>query len=1467
MVAAVPGGAATRAGIGYEDLWIVLRVAEMLEGKVSRIRLEPLGRAGTGIELTVVVDGVTWGEQAKDRQGNWTINRLIAERVLADCKVQIADHGRCFRLVVSSAAEDLATLASRAKKSESFAEYAESLGAGLRDRLGEVAQAWDVSHEDARLLLRSVDVKHIPADALRLSVESRLRVLYGDDPSRVMEAVLTFCEQHMHQTFTAPKISAHLESAGLRPRLIVADENIITQMRRSRERLAGRVERAKPRIGLVARADVDAVVGLLGEPEGAQVVVVDGRAGYGKSTVASEVAETLEAQGWFVAVARMDTDQSLSTSDDLGRAMGLAESPTVLLDGVSDGLPALLVVDQLDAVGFYSGRMPDSFDAVHEAIAEAQLSPNVKVLLAVRTVDLEEDPRLRELVDSRQRIGRHTLVDLDQDAVRAHLLANGMDPPVSDVTMDLLCTPLHLAVFCRLSEPARAVAYSTLQDLYASYTTEVRNSLEIRLGRLDWSPITGAMVRCMSNNEVLAVPVGVLDSVEQRQVRALVSASVIVQEGETYQFFHESYFDFLFARGFVAAGESLRDFLVGSGQHLFRRAQTRQVLEHLAATDRQRFISVVVELLGCDDIRFHLKAVVAGVLRQIDPAPEDWAALEHLVWNGTPIGSKLFTLLSLPGWFEAADRLGRWEIWLDDPERAETARIELAIVAKQRPDRVAALVRPRLENCEQWRRCLRRMARLSLTSELADLITDAIEMGLFDDTDGPRQGADFWMELHRLENDAPADAARLIGAFLRRGLVRARQSGADDPFETGHLSSDSHSVSVISTVARKAPAEFIEHVLGFVVEVAMANQRHPDGELPVGQRWGTRWESLVRGVDETLFAATGEALRALAERDPEKCTEVLGPLRAAGSSELRFLACRALTAMGDSDDAARWLVLDPRNFMLGSSRGSNWATRQLIEECSSGCSAGPFDMLEAAILDHRPAWETDDSRGHSQYELLSALDPARTSPPARQRLQELQDRFPNWPPQPPQPATVEAVRVPSPVSAEEAELLSDDEWIAALRLHISYEPQWGGDGAVGGARELARVLGTRAKGDPERFLRLALRFDADIPDVAMNEVIRSVEDDVDVDALTDLCEHAHSVYGSTVGRAVCSAIDRGGAANSRLVALLNTYASDPDPEHEEARTIAFTGDYHYGGDLLTAGLNSTRGQAALAAASVLFNSTDQVEALLPAIEALTRDDVLAVRVCAAQAVTALLNHEPDSALDLAEGIFDADIGVLDARTSETLLAHAVLRDPDRFASTLTEAISGPAGIAKRAGRIWAVARWREQLPVSITTDVCALPAAARRGAVKAFAFNIADSLDDLRRVLPDDDPDVQDNLGIAIRKLHEIPPSETDGFLDALVASSAFPHHMGNLIYALEQLPAAMPASAVVACERVVEAAGADLTDLSTSSALTGRHLITVVLRLYRQGSQETRIRCLNIIDRLAELGVYDLEPALDEMR
>ena len=283
--------------------------------------------------------------------------------------------------------------------------------------------------------------------------------------------------------------------------------------------------------------------------------------------------------------------------------------------------------------------MPDNFDAVNEVLTEIKHTPNIKALLAVRTVDFGGDPRLRSLLGPSEHLGQHTVGDLDTEAVTAQIVGHGMQLPTSNATIELLRIPLHLSVFSRLSDSGRDFAYTTLQELYARYTNEVRARVAGRVGCLDWEQTTGSMVNYMSDHEVLSAPAGVMDSASPLQVEALTSESVIVRDGESVAFFHESYFDYLFARSFIAAGRDLRDFLLGSGQYLFRRAQTRQVLEHLAATDRHHFIAVVVGLLESDEIRFHLKSVVISVLCQIQPTPEEWAALEPFAWSDSPIAS------------------------------------------------------------------------------------------------------------------------------------------------------------------------------------------------------------------------------------------------------------------------------------------------------------------------------------------------------------------------------------------------------------------------------------------------------------------------------------------------------------------------------------------------------------------------------------------------------------------------------------------------------------------------------------------------------------------------------------------------------------------------------------------------------------------------------------------------------------
>ena len=1459
----MPGGAADTAGNHYEHLWTVLRIAHLLEGRVSRIRPEPLGSAGTGIELEVDIDGVRWGEQTKDDTRNWTINLLIRERVLAAAKFQI-DRGIPFRFIASSGAGPLATLAYRARKSESFAEFAEALRDGRRTHLAAVAEAWQVAQEDAWILLQKVDVAHQPMDALEEIVDTTLRRLFVDDPGRVIAELRSFCEELVHERFMAPRVNAYLESRGLRRRRIVGDTNVISKLRQTRERHRRWTDGTTPRIGLVPRDDVDTVLNMLRDPDGDQIVVVDGGAGSGKSTVVAEVAATLEQEDWYVAVARMDTHVPMPTSDHLGRAIGLTESPSVLLAGVSGGLPALLVVDQLDAVSMYSGRKLQDLAAVSDILTEIGDTANVRVLLVVRTVDLETDPRLRSLLQSGEGVGQHTVGDLDVEAVRAQVLDSGMQLPVSDSTIDLLCRPLHLSVFCRLPDSARDRPYTTLQDLYAAYTEEVRLRIFGSAGELDWNAVTREIVRYMSDRQVLTVPVDMLVAASPRDVRVLTSEGVVVcdKDEDVLAFFHESYFDYLFARSFVAAGRDLRGFLLEGGQFLFRRAQTRQVLEHLAATDRDRFIVAVVDLLECDEIRFRIKGVIVNVLRQIEPTPEDWIAVESLAWSDSRIGSKLLTLLNRPGWFDAADSVGRWEDWLDDPQRVDAIFQQLASVARERPARVAELVRPHIGESEDWRRRLCLMFFRSLSSGLVDLAVDFVERGELDEALGPlAEDFDFWLILHALIDEDPVGAARLIGTFLHSGLVRAQESGAEDPFQSGHLSAESQAASVISDASAGAPAEFVDRVLPFVVTVAIAGQHRRDGRLPRGRRWGhlLLWQHPT--VDESVFAAVDDALRALAIEDPAKCLEAIELLRFAESHELRFLACRALTDLRRPDDAIGWLVSDRRNLALGWADSPRWASRELIQEHSSTCSADLFERLESLLLNYLPSWENSDYQGHSQYELLSALDTTRMSQAGQIRLRELAKLFPDLEPQAPQPPVARVVE--SPISEDASVHMSDDEWLHALRTHSGEQPDWSGRVPLGGAHELARVLGQRAKDDPERFARLALRFDEGIPTVAMSEIIRNVEGSVGLDALTELCERAHRIYGSAVGQAVCSSIARVGRPNDRLVALLRAYAQDADPDQETARTEAPGGEYVSRGDLFTAGLNSTRGQAALAVASTLFKGADHADPLRSVVEDLAQDRILAVRVCAAEAVLALLAHRPTRALDLAEQLFDAPIQILDADTSQRLLAHVLMRDPGRFTRVLAEALTGPDEVATRAGVIWVQARWRGVELPGVVSDLCSLPTAARRGAAQAFATNAADSVDELLTLLDEDDPDIRVQVARAIRNLDELAPADQEALIDSLVSSPTFANQMANIIQTLQRMPSTLPANTITVCERVVDVAGAPLGDLTTGTALIGYGLIPVVLRLYRQGDDHLRERCLNIIDRLAEFSVIGVEEAL----
>jgi hypothetical protein len=1469
------GGAADKAGNRYEDWWTALRVAELLRGRASRIRLEPPGPAGAGIEFELEAADGTWCEQVKDvpSKGPWTLD--AAGKILKAVTGHLAG-GKKVRLVLSTGAPELHDLAQRARAAETLAEFDGIITKAQLPQFIQVLGNWSVNgapvdREVGWRYLQAVHVEHYSPEALRRLVVSEYELLFVGDPEVIVRQVRGYLDEHLHQRLTGSQIRSHLLTVpGVRPRLLAGDTGTLTALAGTVERFVRRVRRDKPVFGMAARPHVEQLYQRLVAEDGPQIVVCEGGAGLGKSAVVTDVLVRLAEQGWPTAAVRMDgADASVQTAKDLGTRMTLPDSPAVLLAGVADEAPALLVIDQLDAVSTYNGRMSDAYEAVEDVLAQLVIAPNVKVLLVARTVDIDNDRRLSRLVADPARAVRFPLSVLDLEQVRAVLSANGTDPDsLGLVTLELLRTPLHLSIFSRLSLSARAASYRTLQELYARYTDERREEIERQATALDWRGITGTLCASMSERETLQAPMALLDGFARQHIKVLESHGVLVRDGEQIGFFHDTYFDFLFARSFISAGEDIHDFLANSGQYLFRRAQTRQILEHLAGTDPERFRATVARLLGSDRIRLHLHDVIITVLGQLDAALPDWKAVEPVAWGQAPVAGKVRGLLALPQWFDAADHDQRWERWLSTPQRADAAFPELLAVARHRPERVAELVRPYVGTTPQWGQRLLRLIEWALTPGLIDLAVDLIESGHADEARGPiAVNSDFWSLLYGLAETAPAPAARLVGAYLRRHLARALADGSGDPFESGHLSTHSQVAdTVLSRIAEAEPEAYVSQVLPFVIDVATAGSTgRTDAYAPSG-RWAHR---LVggHGVDAAMLTALDTALRSLAANSPAAAAGALQQLTPSPVQELRFLTCRVYAVMNQADEAIAWLLSDERNLRLGWLSSARWASRELIEATTPHCSDETLERLTAKLLDFYPAWEHRRQKGQrsawgwSQYELLSAICPSRRSAAGRRRLDEWERKFPGQIPSPPTP--IQTGFVGSPISDHAARHMTNEQWHRALNKYAQPQPErpWP---PQGGAHELAQTLSSRAQQEPERFTNFAFTLGPDAPAAYLCAIVEAVTPHLDADRWEQLALHTHRTLGPAAAPTICRAL-QSAPQNFTAASLpaLDSYTTDPHPE-QDIRDADAEGTRT---DLLTAGMNATRGQAALTVAALLFHGSEHLHALTPLVTRLANDPVLAVRVCAAQAALALMHHDPQIALDTTEQLLNhQDTNVYNATTTQRLLINTLVREPSRFAAHLARALQGPGDTADLTGQSWAVATIQGCLTPDLPNSTHELNALARRGAAAVFANNI-DHYPHLVPLFNDNDTDVRKNASQGMRQAFDLLSAQADELVSAFLDSDAFPDHLEHLAFALYDHTGPLPAVAIDACERIVQHAGKDLGDLRTHRAADGHYLVSAVLRLYRQSPRSQRIRCLDIIDRLSQAGAYGLNAALENER
>ena len=728
----LPGGPANKLGNHYEAWWAMAELARMLSDNSETVRIEPPGR--DKVDLVVTTESQTERHQVKraNTEGKWRLRELQCMGLLDEMKHATADNEQ-FVFVSGSDVPELRELCERARRADSPTKFKNQFLTAKthQQAFTKLLGYWNCDERAAFATLRRIEVRIADERMIRESARARIDALFLADPDDVLSRLRGIADDSVHRPIARAELIDKLKTCGYRLRKLRNPQTADNAVRAATDHYLEAEKRRLIGGRHIPRSATETLLKRLGDSRADSVIT--GKAGSGKTAFVVNIAEALRARDWPVVAFRFDRLPAVRNTQQIGEHIGLEEPPALALASAADAVkrPGVLIIDQLDSVSVVSGRNTGALDLVHSLIQEARGArprATLHVILVCRAFDWQNDTRLRSLIDSddsRIDIGEFAPNDVASVLNEAGFNSDKFSPS----TKRLLQLPQNLRLFLDSGFSSSQIPrFDTAKEILDRYWKEKRKSVSSRIasGADHWMGIVRALCDEMTHYQQLSIAKERLDDFPDDYVEQMTSEGVLTDDGRRYAtddgrryaFGHESFFDYCFARIFVAQSQSILDVLrLPSEQYLFRRAQIRQILVYMRDADHGRYIQELCALLASDAVRIHIKQLAFALLADVpDPRPQEWdvwfrwitPALDA-VCGGVP-NSNDFSALAWrmlyrsPSWFGFLDDRGIAKEWLDS-DNTHLADMAVGYIAnhhRRHPEQAVALLQPYLDRGGAW---------------------------------------------------------------------------------------------------------------------------------------------------------------------------------------------------------------------------------------------------------------------------------------------------------------------------------------------------------------------------------------------------------------------------------------------------------------------------------------------------------------------------------------------------------------------------------------------------------------------------------------------------------------------------------------------------------------------------------------------------------------------------------------------
>ncbi len=1523
-MAFTPGGRADKFGNHYESLWIANRLLDILsENKFRSVTIEAIGQLEDGVDLWVEdFEGNRVAEQCKARNGSnekWTVSDL--KSVIKKIPVHVSrERNNKFRLVSPLPFTLLDDLCIDAQMSADSEEYYSGIVLRSKDKIKiyqDFCKTLGLNHDNqndrvkAHFYLQHFNVEfYSGTDKTLDDLKQKAILMFTGNPETLVSLLRSYIidEKMLGKQIYSENLLTYLAKNEIYPRMKIDDHRLSVTLNSLKSNFNDSISNILISNNLIKRKETEECFKLL---DLSDVVILHGEAGRGKSGVLYEFIRLLDENNISCVPIRLDRNIPRGSSRAFGLQLGLPDSPAICLAGFSGNRKAVLILDQLDAIRWTSENSLESIIVCKQLIKEALAynkfeGGNLKIVIVCRTFDLENDPEIKNWLlnkNNDQQFRKLEVKELEDNEV-----CNIVGPKnklLSKAQINILKNPQNLYMWLELKseEGMTFVSTAELMKLFWKYKRSIIEKAGVSSEQLN--AILSKTTTYMERKGEISIPARVLDGLSSVAVEALLSHSILQNQGERIAFCHQSYLDYLIADSVLSKidnGGSILSWLGDkSEQTLYRRQQLSIFLYLLIKESQSDFLKVAREILFSATVRFHIKHLVFEVFSQVCIVNEDsFLFLDELIlseeWRDHVLKRSVQGNPVLVGHLVNNGVILNW-IQSTDKNSVSSALQLLSSVVIEAPQVIEAVLRKSYDESfiskEQAFGCLSYQIADdtdSLFEFRLNLIKNGFQLRFIDWNDLATRNPSFAIRIIKLLAEIESDKDSIgLSAYDRKMY--------------------DHDLKPIFKIAESKFDEIWNVFFDFSADVV---KKHDAKELhsrydsfDIEKKYSDRRSHLDKFSDLCVLLLI-ESGKKMAELYPAELF-----LRFENKAKEKIILSDNVLSLiylslpiNYADFVVNWLLENDHRFSLGKDfERPKWIlASDLIKKFSGDCNLELFNKLEGVLYsftprgkDFRrdfeyyikasrngyffPAW------GVAQYFLLPSLDKDRTSMRTKELINVLNRKFDKYP----KSRFFRCLNgsggfVGSKIESNISKI-SDKSWIEIITNaktkkrhdHSTWVQVDANTIHVSSHEMFSRSLERAAKSEPERFCRI---FDS-LPDQINSSYVSSM-----IEALSQVKSEKpseewemasvvhveifwkkfrHLRFEREVARSFCSLFTRRAGEDwpkwmiedlfelaikheDPIVEKLNVWSEGETYNNASARTLHSTA------------INSVRGSAVEAIGDLLWKNNNLVSLVEDNIEKILNDEHLSIMIAIHSITLPMINIDSAKALDWFVRSSSKDVRVTCSRESIEFFNYMIGTKEERLISLIRKMLtSDEEEVVEMASEMVVFYShcysgiFRDELEQVIKRDfVC------KKGAVKAlknlvrndkYAF---DARNLLSNYFNDTDKEIRD---MSSRIFYEDDFLNTPENLDLAIGyvnSLAFQDGDTQLFHCLENYRGNLVKFSeliLIACEQLLSCNKAPNEDYSKYYEY--KNFVTLLIRLYDQTGVDSKLRerCLDVWD------------------